>query len=363
MPQHRQIHAGGHPRVPQQPARNAHRRRAVGDHGVDVLPDRADGRRWRAREDADRNRLRGVRRRRRRADAGLRAVRRHGRHDVGPDHQGDPARRGVDPPRDVRMDALRIQLPGVPDRGRGRSEGAGAGRCAARRRGANDDAHRARPALPRAGVVLQGTHRPDLARHGARVRHRGPAAYPDALLHRPDGEGSAQIGDLGDGHHRRLLRAHDLPRDGRGDQRGLEQYTGRGRGGQHGGAAARAVRRRRRGLAARQPVPRVRRRGGVRDDRRGRSRPRARGGFRDGARPLRRRHPGRARHAAGTGQGRPRRHGVRRRAGHHHRHRGERAERRTSSRSPSPSPPPRTSPACCSRSIGAAATPAASCSA
>jgi cation/acetate symporter len=42
------------------PTRDAHRRRALGHHRVDVLPDRADGRRRRAGEDADRHRLRDL---------------------------------------------------------------------------------------------------------------------------------------------------------------------------------------------------------------------------------------------------------------------------------------------------------------
>ena len=52
------------------PTRDAHRRRAVGDYRLDVLPDRADGRRRRVGEDADRHRLRGLGDRGRRPDAG-----------------------------------------------------------------------------------------------------------------------------------------------------------------------------------------------------------------------------------------------------------------------------------------------------
>ena len=151
VPQHRQVHAGRHPRLPQQPEGDAHRRRALDDHGVDVLPDRADGRRRRAGEDADRHRLRDLGDRRRRADARLRAVRRHGRDDVGADHQGDPARHRVDPARDVRLGAVRLQPARLPDGGRRRRQGAGAGRAAARRRRQEHDAGGARPALPRAG--------------------------------------------------------------------------------------------------------------------------------------------------------------------------------------------------------------------
>ena len=104
VPEHRQVHAGRHPRVPQQPARHADRRRDLGHHRLDVLPDRADGRRRRAGEDADRHRLRDLGGRRRRADAGVRAVRRHGRDDVGADHQGGAAGDRVDRPGDHGLD-------------------------------------------------------------------------------------------------------------------------------------------------------------------------------------------------------------------------------------------------------------------
>ncbi len=52
----------------------------------------------------------------------------------------------------------------------------------------HDDARATRPALPRARPLFQGADRPDLARHGARVRHGRPAAHPDAILHGPDGQ-------------------------------------------------------------------------------------------------------------------------------------------------------------------------------
>ena len=48
----------------------------------------------------------------------LRAVRRHGRDDLGADHQGDPARHRVDPAGDARLDAVRLQPARVPDGGR-----------------------------------------------------------------------------------------------------------------------------------------------------------------------------------------------------------------------------------------------------
>ena len=118
------------------PTRDADRRRAFGHHRVDVLPDGADGRRWRAGEDADRHRLRDLGDRRRRADARLRAVRRHGRDDMGADHQGGSARDRVDHPGDVRVGAVRLQPAGVPARRRRRRQGAGdtSPRCSATRR-------------------------------------------------------------------------------------------------------------------------------------------------------------------------------------------------------------------------------------
>ena len=62
----------------------------------------------------------------------------------------------------------------------------------------------------------------DLARHGADVRHRGPAAHPDALLHGPRRQGSAQVGVLGDHLHRLFLHPdlhHRLRRDRAGADR------------------------------------------------------------------------------------------------------------------------------------------------
>ena len=56
----------------------------------------------------------------------------------------------------------------------------------------------------------------DLARHGADVRHRGPAPHPHALLHRRQRQGSAQVGVLGDHLHRLFLHPdlhHRLRRD------------------------------------------------------------------------------------------------------------------------------------------------------
>ena len=62
-----------------------------------LLPDRADGRRGPADQAAVRARLLDRRRHRRRADDGLRAVRRHDRDHLGADHQGLPAARPARP--------------------------------------------------------------------------------------------------------------------------------------------------------------------------------------------------------------------------------------------------------------------------
>ncbi len=82
--------------------------------------------------------------------------------------------------------------------------------------------------------------RSDLARAGADVRHRGPAAHPDALLHRARRTRRAQQRVLRDGPDRLLLpddfRAR-LRRDGAGRPR--RDPRGRRRR-EHGRAAARA---------------------------------------------------------------------------------------------------------------------------
>ncbi len=118
-------------------------------------------------------------------------------------------------------------------------EDPGAGRADPRRRREEHDAGAARAALPRARPAVQGADRPDLARHGAGVRHRRPAAHPDALLHRADRAGRAQVGDLGDGDHRRLLRADAVPRHGGGDEGRRGPDPGDRPRRQHGGAVAR----------------------------------------------------------------------------------------------------------------------------
>ena len=198
LPQHRQVHAVRHPRLPQRPEEDARSSAALSTITVStfyltaqmvgggVLVKTLIGIDYEISVIA-----------RRRPDAGLRAVRRHGGDDLGADHQGRPAGDRVDPPGDPGVDALRLLPAGfLQARGR-RPEGAGAGREAARRRRQEHDAGRTRPALPRAGPVLQGADRPDLAGHGAGVRHRRHAAHPDALLHRADGTGRAQVGRSG----------------------------------------------------------------------------------------------------------------------------------------------------------------------
>ena len=47
-----------------------------------------------------------------------------------------------------------------------------------------------------------------LAGHGAGARHGRPAAHPDAVLHRADGEGGAQVGGVGDLADRPVLPVH-----------------------------------------------------------------------------------------------------------------------------------------------------------
>ena len=114
----------------------------------------------------------------------------------------------------------------------------------------------------------------------------GTAGLPHILMRFftvPTAKAARQSVTLGDGDHRRVLRADAVPRHGLRDE-GRRRPDPRGRRRrQHGGAAAGAGAGRRRGFAARQLHAGVRRRGGVRDDRRRGGRARARGGVRDGA--------------------------------------------------------------------------------
>ena len=79
----------------------------------------------------------------------------------------------------------------------------------------------------------------DLARHRADVRHRRPAAHPDALLHRRRRQGSAEVGVLGDRLHRLLLHPdlhHRLRRDRAACWTNPSSSTSRS--GEHASAAA-----------------------------------------------------------------------------------------------------------------------------
>ena len=203
---------------------------------------------------------------------------------------------------------------------RRRREGPGPRRRADRRQGFEPLCHATRPDLPRARTVPQGAAGPDLSGHGTGVRHGRHAAHPDAVLHGAHGAGGAHVGELGDGHHRRLLRADAVPWHGRSDE-GRPHGDRRHRSGrQHGQSAAGAGPGRRPRLAGWQPLHGLclgrcfchhRRRG---------CRTGAGGSQRDGPRPLRRRDPQGARDTAGAGQGSTDRHRLRRRNGYRHRH-------------------------------------------
>ncbi len=160
-------------RLRQTPGADCRRdRRARG--GV-AVPDRADGRRRQPDQADVRPVLRDRDRHRRRGDAGLRAVRRHDRHHLGADRQGGAAAWRRSAARGAGAGAVRLQ-PVAAVRGSCRK---------IRRR--------------RAGAGQAGFHRPGrgLARPRADVRHRGPAAHPDALLHRARCTRRARVGVLG----------------------------------------------------------------------------------------------------------------------------------------------------------------------
>ena len=80
-------------------------------------------------------------------------------------------------------------------------------------------------ARARARSYVADRHR--VARPGARARHGRPAAHPDALLHRPERQGRARVGRLGDVPDRRLLPDDHVPR--------LRRARGAGRGRRRGG--------------------------------------------------------------------------------------------------------------------------------
>ncbi len=106
LPQYRALHALGHLVVSQRSEKDACRRRAVDDYRVDVLSDRANGRRRRARQNADRHQLRNLGRRSRHLDAALRDLRRHGCNDLGANHQGCLAGRRIDRDRRARVGSV-----------------------------------------------------------------------------------------------------------------------------------------------------------------------------------------------------------------------------------------------------------------
>ena len=197
--------------------------------GRDHLPARADGRRGRADPGADRHHVHAGRDHRRRVHARLRDLRRHARHHVGADHQGDAA-----DGRGRRADAVRA----APRSASTRSS-CSAGAASAHPKG--DGLPRARPAVrlrPRAAVV----------RPRVRVRHRRAAAHPHALLHRAGRQGGARLGRLGrvpdrrllpHGHVRRRRRAGD-PDAGRREGRRARPATSRSPSWRSTSAAARA---------------------------------------------------------------------------------------------------------------------------
>ncbi len=90
-PQPRQVHVQRCRRVPAAAGAGARGRGGRQPGGGRVLPDRANGRRRQLDPAAVRPQLRDRRGDRRHGDAGLRALRRHDRHDVGADRQGGAA--------------------------------------------------------------------------------------------------------------------------------------------------------------------------------------------------------------------------------------------------------------------------------
>ena len=92
-----QVHLRRRRRVPLRADAGARLRRVGHAGGRRLLPDRADGRRRPADQAAVRPGVLDRGRHRRRADDGLRAVRRHDRDHLGADHQGLPAARPARP--------------------------------------------------------------------------------------------------------------------------------------------------------------------------------------------------------------------------------------------------------------------------
>ncbi|KAF1854083.1 hypothetical protein Lal_00005300 [Lupinus albus] len=183
--QPRPLHLRRHRLIPAGPGQDPHlRRHRLADGGV-LLPDRPDGRRRPADQAAVRAGLQRGGDRGRRADGGLRHLRRHDRHHLGADHQGGAPAGRRHPAGLPGAVTLRLQPGGhrqerhrVPQ---GRREDHGAGHAAGR---------------PGVGGVAVA---------GPAVRHRRPAAHHDALLHRPQRARGPQVGLLRLGLHRLLL--------------------------------------------------------------------------------------------------------------------------------------------------------------
>ena len=97
-PEPRQVHLRGRRRLPPAPAAGPHRRGHRRHPDGALLHDRPDGRLGLAHPAHVRPQVRVRRDHRRRRDARLRALRRHARDDLGPDHQGRPAPLRRDPP-------------------------------------------------------------------------------------------------------------------------------------------------------------------------------------------------------------------------------------------------------------------------
>ena len=161
-----QVHDRRRALVPPERDARAGRRRARHVRRRDLLPDRADGRRGRADPGAGRHRLLARGDPDRRLHALLRDLRRHGRHDVGADHQGRAADGGHLRDVDLRARQGRLQ----PDR-------------AVQPRGREQEP-RSRRSRSAPGTYLPKPLDTVSLGPGARARHRRPAAHPDALLHR-----------------------------------------------------------------------------------------------------------------------------------------------------------------------------------
>ncbi len=106
--QPRQVHLCRCRRVPAAAAAGPDRGGVRRHPHAALLHHRADGRRRQPRHADVRHPVRVGRRDRRRRDAALRAVRRHDRDDLGPDHQGDPAARRRDGAHAARARAVRL---------------------------------------------------------------------------------------------------------------------------------------------------------------------------------------------------------------------------------------------------------------